>query len=548
MYEAHFGLQRRPFASVPRVDTYFASDDMESARTALVRCIQRAEGAGLIVGPSGTGKTLLCQIVAEQLGSQFAVALLSSGRLGSRRALLQAILYALQRPYRGMDEGELRLALIDYLTVEEQRPEALVLIVDEAHTLPLRLLDEIRMLTNLSFEGNPKIRLILAGAPALEERLSSPRLESFSQRIVARFYLEPLGRADTDRYVRAQLSIAGSRNGAVFDDQACQSVYRATDGVPRLINQVCDHAMLLACAGGQSHVGAALIEEAWADLQQLPTPWSGEARSTAPTGVVEFGRLDDEPPFAAPDRNDFVATDATCDPETPDDAGDPMVRLDHIQATLAEIEDDFQPAGSIGPEVELVFDECLNPFRETFAEETVLIDRYGTPVTAELKRDLGVRLEPIPQPGPPPPSPDVLPAAYDPDAYGEPGEDPYRPLDPSYERDSNEDVTGVRSGAPYSEERENVPAGSPETAGGDEETSWKADGARGEPLWDDEPETLLLHRRHVPASQTTEVGGDADLIVVEDGYEAMETPHRRRVAAVRSHEYGRLFARLRKSC
>ena len=137
------------------------------------------------------------------------MALLSSGRLSTRRALLQAILFELGQPYRGMDEGELRLALVDYLTAGEDCPQGMVLLVDEAHTLPLRLLEEIRMITNLVRDGQPAVRLVLAGGCVLEERFASPKLESFSQRIVARCYLESFNRTETQQYIRAQIDAAG---------------------------------------------------------------------------------------------------------------------------------------------------------------------------------------------------------------------------------------------------------------------------------------------------------------------------------------------------
>ena len=137
MYDGCFGLTRRPFASVPQVDQYFPANAIEGARTTLARCIQRGEGAGLVVAPSGTGKTLLCLLLAEQFRRSFQVAMLASGRLSTRRALFQAILYALGRPYRYMDEGELRLAIVEHLTAGEGSQRGMLLLIDEAHTLPL---------------------------------------------------------------------------------------------------------------------------------------------------------------------------------------------------------------------------------------------------------------------------------------------------------------------------------------------------------------------------------------------------------------------------
>jgi type II secretory pathway predicted ATPase ExeA len=388
MYNGCFGLNRRPFVAVPQVDYYFPAGTMETARTTLARCIQRGEGAGWVVGPSGTGKTLLCLMLAEQFRRSFHVAMLASGRLSSRRALMQAILYELGRPYRGMDEGELRLSIVDYLTVGDGAPRGMVLLVDEAHTLPLRLLDEIRLLGNLSRNGQPAVRLVLAGAPALEERFASPKLDSFSQRLTARCYLEAFNRTETENYIQTQISAAGGCGEEMFPEPACQNVFQATGGVPRLINQVCDHALLLAHAAGEKVVQPARIEEAWADLQQLPTPWNGEAETGGPpSSVIEFGSLDDAPTTndAPPDvpmpttaavfKMNSLETGSENDAAV-EDAG-PVGQIQRIERLLSEADNDFQPCGKTGPEIELCFEEADHPFQEEFQHEEVVADRYG---------------------------------------------------------------------------------------------------------------------------------------------------------------------------
>ena len=282
MYDGYFGFQRRPFASIAQVDQYFPGAAIENSRATLARCIERGEGVGVVFGPSGTGKTLLCQVLAEQFKGELRVAMLSAGRLSSRRNLFQAILYDLGRPYRGMDEGELRLALLDYLVLGEDCPQNMLLLVDEAHTLPLRLLDELRMLTNTARGGQPCVRLVLAGASILEERFATPKLDSFNQRLAARCYLEPLNRTEVQDYIRHQVALARGEDPAmtqcsveeegeeIFPAEVCQSVFQATDGVPRLVNQVCDHALLLAYVRQRRQLRQTDIEEAWADLQQLP--------------------------------------------------------------------------------------------------------------------------------------------------------------------------------------------------------------------------------------------------------------------------------------
>jgi hypothetical protein len=354
--------------------------------------------------------------------------------------LLQAILYELGRPYRGLQEGELRLSLAEHLMRSEQCPEGAVLLADEAHALPLRLLDEILALTNLARDGQPRVRLVVAGNRILEEHFADPKLESFNQRVVARCCLEPLNRSETQDYIQAQVAAAGGQGPAIFPSEACQGVYKASDGVPRLINQLCDHALLLAYAAGRRQLDLAQVEEAWADLQQLPTPWNEQAPSG--DNVVEFGGLDDEsapvtlagnaeqlqpageaaasasPLHVMPEAEE--ATDAElADTELADAQGadlEATEQLRQIEEMLADVEQEFTPAGSIGPEIELVFDDPAHPFQEPFQHEEVIKDRYAAAAAA-------------PQPGPearacwPTPPPLSAPAAALPGQYA--AADPY---------------------------------------------------------------------------------------------------------------------------
>ena len=385
MYEDYFGLNRRPFPPAPEANYYFPAESIENARQNLLRCLERGEGVAMVVGPSGIGKTLLCQVLGEQLRSGMSVVHLCSGRLGSRSALYQSILHGLDRPYRGMDEGELRLALVDYLTDEGDCPKGLALLIDEAHTLPLRLLDEVRMLTNLVCSGKSRVRVLLAGNPILEERFASPKLESFSQRLVARCYLEPFTRAETEQYVPALVDAAGGDSEQLFDNDATVAVHQATEGVPRLINQLCDHALVLAYADGQSTIDAGRIEAAWADLQQLPAPWTGESDAGSPN-IIEFGGLEDEAPtFEESASAETTPLEAMSTEDEPDAQVDELERaLSELQDT-SDTEDDvepFRPAGTIGPEIELTFDEPHGPFSESYSEEEEIVQPHrGTAVS-----------------------------------------------------------------------------------------------------------------------------------------------------------------------
>lgn len=388
MYEAHFGFSSRPFSATPCADHYFPAAVIEAARQSLERALRQATGLGLVVGASGVGKTMLASVLAEQLGDAFAVVLLSCGRLGTRRALLQAILHGLGQPYRGMDEGELRLAMIDHLRDDDQR--GLALLVDEGNSMPMRLLEELRLITNLAVQGRPLVRLVLLGSAALEERLATARMESFNQRLVARCYLEPFNQTETGAYILARLSAAGSGDSlqSVITPEARKAVFEATDGIPRLVNQICDHALLWACCQGRPQVDGKIVKEAWADLQQLPTPWNDEVNDDRPSddspAVIEFGGLDDDEdeavetprnPDSLDDGDPLPSLRLT--PASHEPPAEPLERLDRLEDAGENLDEEFRPAGSIGPEVELVFDDPAALLNEPFEEEELIVDRYG---------------------------------------------------------------------------------------------------------------------------------------------------------------------------
>jgi type II secretory pathway predicted ATPase ExeA len=387
MYETFIGLNKRPFAAVPTVEGYFPGTVSENAREMLARCIERGEGIGMLVGPVGTGKTLLCQKLAEQFNNAFHVVLLTCGRISSRRSLFQTILYELDQPYRSMDEGEMRLALVDYLERGEDQKRGLLLLVDEAHTLPLRLLDELRMLTNLARGGQPLVRVILSGSCALEERLANPKLDSFNSRIATRCYLEAFNRSETADYLRAKIDLTGGNGEEVFSDEACQSVYQATEGVPRLINQLCDHALLVAFSTGRRRLEAAQIEEAWADLQQLPTPWNSDSQGDKP-GVIEFGCLDDSFEEDSAESIKMPTPPLKLNAEADDfefelnESFEPADQIDSIKQMINGAEENFAQKHSDEPEIELAFDDFDHPFEEPFEHEEIVGDRYAAPTPA----------------------------------------------------------------------------------------------------------------------------------------------------------------------
>lgn len=294
MYEAILQSTDRPFRATPDERFYFPFDSIEHARQTLARVVRRAEGPAMVMGGSGLGKTMLAQVLGQDLSDLFDVVKLHATRLCSRRALLQSILFELQMPYRDLSEGELRLSLMSRMERSpEYAPSGLLLIVDEAHSLPVKLLEELRLITNFSRSGQPRARLILVGSLALEDIFARPQLDSFNQRLAARCYLQPMNRQQTHSFIVHQLRCISEQPYEVVTRDALDAVYAASEGIPRIANQVMDHSLVLAITSGQSPISAALVEEAWSDLQQLPAPWNGSTE-TSSSVPIEFGTLEDD--------------------------------------------------------------------------------------------------------------------------------------------------------------------------------------------------------------------------------------------------------------
>ncbi len=383
MYESFFQFQVRPFRATPQPEIYYPAGSIDAARQTLSRVIERDEGTGLLVGPPGTGKSLLLALLAEQFRTRFQVCGLAAGRLADRRALLQTLLFELGGEYRGLDENEARLELIDYLS-RETSERGLLLLVDEAQGLPLALFEELRLMGNVTRGGQPRVRSVLAGTQAVEERLAHPKLAACGQRIAGRSYLRALDRTECRQFVRYQIEQAGALPETVFTEQALDRVFQATQGNPRLINQLCDHALLLAFAGGTKPIEAAGISEAWADLQQLPAPWNEtESTTTASSveSVIEFGTLDDEE-FERADDSDFTAAAPirSQPADEPLSIADPVADVDQCLEALddhLESLNDGQPPAAVRPEYEFIFRQPRAFHDEAYAEEEVVVDRFA---------------------------------------------------------------------------------------------------------------------------------------------------------------------------
>lgn len=319
--------------AVPRTQFYHPARLIDASLHGIDRAIRRAEGISLVVGSPGTGKSLLLAKVAESVADDFKVALLSGASICTRRALWQSILADLGHPYRGIDEAELRIAVAELVRKLAAIGSGLVILVDEAHTLPLRLVDELRLLANTP-TPLPAVHIVLAGPSSLEERLGAAKMESFAQRIAFRSYLEPLDHAETVAYLRTQTKAAGLDWNTCFEPGCDDAVYSAADGVPRLMNQICDQALVLRAEAGR-RVKPSDIAAAWQEIQRLPsTALFGHAHAAERELPTE---CDDARADSAYGIADDIADDVADDRD--------IHAADGIAALFSDVSSDGSPEG-----------------------------------------------------------------------------------------------------------------------------------------------------------------------------------------------------------
>ena len=365
MYESFFGFVKRPFLAASTLDRYFPATSIEQTFQTTSRAIQRGEGPVAIFGGTGLGKTMCCMRIAESFRRNFDVVMLSSSQLITRRALLQSLLFELRMPYRDMSEGELRLTLMSRLQPSTDNPsDGLVLVIDEAQTLSMKLLDEIRLLTNVVRNGIPRVRLVLCGTMRLEDCLSHPHMDSLNQRLAARCYLTPLSNQETGNYVIHKIELSGVEGSTVMTREALDAIYRGSDGIPRLIDQLADQSLLLACNDRERPVSAAMVGRAWCMLQQLPNPWSEPESIVKSTPFTAIVQSKVEPSPAPTSQNPFASNELP--EETPESSFSKTVEgifvsdssvASNSNIEFGQLEDDFRDSMQTGPTTPLEFNE-----------------------------------------------------------------------------------------------------------------------------------------------------------------------------------------------
>jgi type II secretory pathway predicted ATPase ExeA len=282
MYQRFFNLRESPFNVNPDPRYLFMTRQIQEALAGLTYGIQNRKGFILLTGEVGTGKTTLVNRLLDWLrGQRVATAFIFNSQLQVSH-LFDFMMADFEIPYDSREKSQVLLRLNQWLLERYRAGETAVLIVDEAQNLSGELLEEIRLLTNLETTTEKLLQIVLAGQPELEEKLKSPQLRQLRQRITLRCRTSALSLEETYGYIAERLRIAGANGEPIFSKEAIQTVHLYSRGIPRVVNLLCEHAMINAYVDTLRPVPAHLVEEVAREFQldEIP-PISGNGSSSS---------------------------------------------------------------------------------------------------------------------------------------------------------------------------------------------------------------------------------------------------------------------------
>lgn len=257
MYERHFGFRERPFALSPDPAFLYRSRKHGMAITMLEYGLINEAPIIVVTGEIGAGKTTLIRHLLNQFDERTAVGLISNTHK-SFGYLMQWVAMAFGLPHEGKDKVALYQAFVEFLIGEYAKGRRTVLIVDEAQNMDADTLEELRVISNINADKNLVLQTILVGQPELRDTLRQSRLEQFAQRIAVDYHLEALELKETREYIQHRLELAGG-NRNIFMPDAVLAVFEHSAGVPRLINSLCDTALVYAFAEGRLRVNGKIV-------------------------------------------------------------------------------------------------------------------------------------------------------------------------------------------------------------------------------------------------------------------------------------------------
>ena len=267
MYERFYGFREKPFSILPDPSFLFLSRKHRMALDLLEYGMMNQAGFNVITGEIGTGKTTLVRHVLNQLERDVTVGLISNTHR-SFGELLQWILFAFRLEHRGKEKVEMFQDFLDFLIEQYAQSRRTLLIVDEAQNMSVDTLEELRMLSNVNADKDQVLQVVLVGQAGLRATLRRPELEQFAQRIAVDYHLQPLDIHETRAYVYHRIKVVGGEGTRIFDGPACAAIYEHSRGVPRLINLLCDTALVYGFAEQRRSIDARTVHEVAADKRK----------------------------------------------------------------------------------------------------------------------------------------------------------------------------------------------------------------------------------------------------------------------------------------
>ncbi|UCC94527.1 MAG: AAA family ATPase [Candidatus Omnitrophota bacterium] len=271
MYEQFYQFTEKPFSVTPDTKFFFESEKHLEALNSLLYTIKERKGFAVITGEIGSGKTTVWHALLKYLESGTKVALISNTHLTPKQ-MLTAILDDLEIPFRDTwTKVKLLAALNRYLLEQASLGFNVVLVIDEAQNLRRDVLEEVRMLSNLETEKEKLIQIILMGQPELRQLLSRKELAQLRQRIAVSYHIYPFTKPEAKEYIRHRLKVVGTNGNVIFGKPALDKIYSYSQGVPRIINTICDRALLTGFLKEKFYISECVINEVAREIDELGT-------------------------------------------------------------------------------------------------------------------------------------------------------------------------------------------------------------------------------------------------------------------------------------
>jgi general secretion pathway protein A len=266
VYLQFYGLKLSPFDITPNPRFLFHSTKHREAFNHLLYGIRERKGFVQLTGEVGAGKTTLCRALLEHLDARFSTALILNPVL-SGDELMRAIAKEFGLEVKGKDRLETIATITDFLLKQTLAGKETVLIVDEAQNLTEDLLEQVRLISNIETDDRKLLQIVLMGQPELRDRLNSHKLRQLRQRITVRYHLNPLTRTEVGQYIHHRLALAGARGLPAFTAPAVWRVYNYSKGIPRLVNALCDKALLAGFVERSQKINYRMIGRAIRELE-----------------------------------------------------------------------------------------------------------------------------------------------------------------------------------------------------------------------------------------------------------------------------------------